>query len=125
MTNRLNNDELGDQYQTAMEEWYASEDAELWESTVGDGLEDEPERADQLPAPNIESGGAERRRPLRVLEDVVSADPPPDYVRLAVPLFLAVLPSCSTVRRPSQLENAVIALHSLDSKSGARRAFRT
>ncbi|SDE29566.1 hypothetical protein SAMN05216270_117114 [Glycomyces harbinensis] len=25
-----------------MEEWYASGDAALWESTIGDGLEDEP-----------------------------------------------------------------------------------
>jgi hypothetical protein len=62
MTNRLNKDELGDQYQAAMEGWYASEDAELWESTVGDGLEDEPEWANLLPAPDNESGGASRRR---------------------------------------------------------------
>lgn len=45
MTKRPNEEELGDQYQAAMEEWYASEDAALWESTIGDGLEDEPEWA--------------------------------------------------------------------------------
>jgi hypothetical protein len=42
MTERPSDEELGDQYQAAMEEWYASEDAELWESTIGDGIEDEP-----------------------------------------------------------------------------------
>ena len=42
MANRADEDELREQYRVAMEEWYASEDAELWESTVGDGIEDEP-----------------------------------------------------------------------------------
>jgi len=62
MTNRLNKDELGEQYRLALEEWYASEDAELWDSTVGDGLEDEPAWAALRPAPKDESGGAKRRR---------------------------------------------------------------
>lgn len=62
MRNRPNEDELSDQYKAAWEEWYASEDAELWESTVGDGIEDEPEWAALLPTPNDESGGASRRR---------------------------------------------------------------
>lgn len=62
MTKRPIHEELGDQYQAAMEEWYASEDAELWESTIGDGIEDEPEWSALLPAPNDDSGGAMRRR---------------------------------------------------------------
>jgi hypothetical protein len=62
MTNRLNENELGEQYRIAWEEWYASEDAELWESTVGDGIEDEPQWAELPLASNDESGGASRRR---------------------------------------------------------------
>jgi Arc/MetJ-type ribon-helix-helix transcriptional regulator len=31
--------ELEDAYERAWNEWYASEDAELWDSTVGDGIE--------------------------------------------------------------------------------------
>jgi antitoxin MazE9 len=31
--------ELAPSYERAWEEWYASEDAELWDSTVGDGIE--------------------------------------------------------------------------------------
>lgn len=61
MTTRLSNDELYEQYKEAMEERHASEDAELWESTIGDGIEDEPEWATLLPAPD-DSGGASRRR---------------------------------------------------------------
>ncbi|WP_205326527.1 hypothetical protein [Glycomyces sp. YM15] len=45
-----------------MEEWCASEDAALWDSISGDGIEDEPEWAARLPAPDDESGGASRRR---------------------------------------------------------------
>lgn len=61
MTNRPNNDELGDHYRVAMEEWYASEDAALWDSITGDGIEDEPPWPEP-PANANESGGAERRR---------------------------------------------------------------
>lgn len=43
MTDKPSEEELGVQYQAAMEEWYASEDAELRDSITGDGLEDEPE----------------------------------------------------------------------------------
>lgn len=62
MTNRPSDEELGEQYQAAMEEWYASEDAELWESTIGDGLEAEPEWSTLLPSLDEDSGGASRRR---------------------------------------------------------------
>lgn len=31
--------ELAEAYEAAFEEWSASEDAELWDSTVGDGIE--------------------------------------------------------------------------------------
>ena len=62
MTNRPSNDELYEHYKEAMEEWYTSEDAELWESTIGDGLEPEPEWGALLPAPDDDSGGASRRR---------------------------------------------------------------
>lgn len=31
--------ELAPSYERAWAEWYASEDAELWDSTVGDGIE--------------------------------------------------------------------------------------
>lgn len=31
--------ELGDQYEAAWDEWAASEDAALWDTTVGDGIE--------------------------------------------------------------------------------------
>jgi hypothetical protein len=62
MANRPSDEELGEQYRLAWEEWYASEDAALWESTFGDGIEDEPERAALPPAPNDESGVASRRR---------------------------------------------------------------
>ena len=61
MTKRLSEEELGDQYQAAMEEWCAWEDAALWDSTVGDGLEEEPEWAALLPDPHDGSGGAKRR----------------------------------------------------------------
>lgn len=33
--------ELGNQYEAAWDEWYASEDAELWDSVTGDGMTDE------------------------------------------------------------------------------------
>lgn len=62
MTKRPSDEELGDQYEAAMEEWYASEDAALWESTIGDGIEDEPEWRALLPAPDEDSGSASRRR---------------------------------------------------------------
>jgi hypothetical protein len=62
MTKRLSEEELGEQYKAAMEEWYASEDAELWDSITGDGLDDEPEWSALLPAPDDDSGGAKRRR---------------------------------------------------------------
>jgi hypothetical protein len=62
MTNRPSDEELGDQYQAAMEEWKASEDSELWESTVGDGIDHEPEWDYLLPARNDDCGGAKRRR---------------------------------------------------------------
>ncbi|WP_030155155.1 ribbon-helix-helix domain-containing protein [Glycomyces sp. NRRL B-16210] len=32
--------ELGDQYEAAWDEWYASEDAALWDSITGDGMTD-------------------------------------------------------------------------------------
>lgn len=32
---------LGDAYEQAWDEWFASDDADLWESTVGDGLADD------------------------------------------------------------------------------------
>lgn len=38
---RLRHEELGAAYAAAWEEWEGSEDARLWETTVGDGLEDE------------------------------------------------------------------------------------
>lgn len=31
--------ELAEAYEAAFEEWHGSEDAALWESTVGDGIE--------------------------------------------------------------------------------------
>lgn len=62
MTSRSSNDELYEQYKDAMEERHASEDAELWESTIDDGIEDEPEWTTLLPAPDDDSGGASRRR---------------------------------------------------------------
>lgn len=33
--------ELGDQYEKAWDEWYASGEAEVWDAVVGDGLTDE------------------------------------------------------------------------------------
>ncbi|MGY1500882.1 ribbon-helix-helix domain-containing protein [Streptomyces sp. QTS52] len=33
---------LEEEYLAAWDEWYASEDAELWDRTVGDGISDEP-----------------------------------------------------------------------------------
>jgi hypothetical protein len=33
---------LETEYEEADEEWYASGEAELWDSTVGDGLDDTP-----------------------------------------------------------------------------------
>ncbi|WP_199034495.1 hypothetical protein [Glycomyces salinus] len=55
MTDHSAEEELGDQYQAAMEEWFASEDAELWDSVTGDGLEDEPEwrSATAQPPPSV------------------------------------------------------------------------
>lgn len=35
----LRTSELGEAYAAAWEEWAASEDAELWETTVGDGID--------------------------------------------------------------------------------------
>ena len=35
----LRTSELGEAYAAAWEEWAASEDAQLWETTVGDGLD--------------------------------------------------------------------------------------
>jgi Arc/MetJ-type ribon-helix-helix transcriptional regulator len=32
--------ELGDAYEAAWDEWYASDDAPLWEKTIGDGITD-------------------------------------------------------------------------------------
>jgi Arc/MetJ-type ribon-helix-helix transcriptional regulator len=32
--------ELGDAYEAAWDEWYESEDARLWEKTIGDGIAD-------------------------------------------------------------------------------------
>ena len=34
--------DLEAEYAAAFEEWHGSEDAELWERTVADGLDDEP-----------------------------------------------------------------------------------
>ncbi|WP_112137640.1 hypothetical protein [Glycomyces dulcitolivorans] len=62
MTNRPSDEELKEQYKEAWDEWFASEDAELWDSTIGDGLEDEPGWDSLLPARNDDSGGATRRR---------------------------------------------------------------
>jgi hypothetical protein len=45
-----------------MEEWHASEDAALWDSTSSDGIEDEPEWPALLPARDENSGDASRRR---------------------------------------------------------------
>jgi hypothetical protein len=61
MEQRPSDETLGDQYRGALEEWRASKDAELWESTVGDSIEDEPPRPES-PANANESGGASRRR---------------------------------------------------------------
>lgn len=36
----LRDEDLGEQYESAWEEWSASDDAELWERTLRDGLED-------------------------------------------------------------------------------------
>ncbi|MEJ7892535.1 MAG: ribbon-helix-helix domain-containing protein [Solirubrobacteraceae bacterium] len=38
----LRHPHLGDQYEAAWKEWEESEDAALWDSTVGDGLLDAP-----------------------------------------------------------------------------------
>ncbi len=35
----LRTSELGEAYAAAWEEWAASEDAKLWETTVGDGID--------------------------------------------------------------------------------------
>ena len=37
----LRKEQLGDEYEQAFEEWFGSEDAELWDRTVGDGIEDD------------------------------------------------------------------------------------
>jgi Arc/MetJ-type ribon-helix-helix transcriptional regulator len=37
----LRESELGNQYEAAWDEWYASGDAELWDSITGDGITDE------------------------------------------------------------------------------------
>lgn len=34
----LRNRDIGDEYEAAWAEWIASEDAELWDSTISDGL---------------------------------------------------------------------------------------
>lgn len=57
MTKHPSEEEIGEQYQAAMEEWCASEDAALWESTIGDGLEDEPEWNYLLPPKDNEPEG--------------------------------------------------------------------
>ncbi|WP_157930847.1 hypothetical protein [Glycomyces xiaoerkulensis] len=44
MTEPVGETKLENQYQAAWEEWYASEDAELWDRITGDGLEPEAER---------------------------------------------------------------------------------
>lgn len=62
MTNRPGNEDLKEQYKLAWDEWYASEDAELWESTIGDGLDAENGWDAALPAQDDDSGGAPRRR---------------------------------------------------------------
>jgi hypothetical protein len=62
MTNRPSDEELGEQFQAAMEEWKASEDSELWESTIGDGIEPDPVWDRLPPIQNDQSGGASRRR---------------------------------------------------------------
>ncbi|MEU6245913.1 hypothetical protein [Glycomyces sp. NPDC047010] len=62
MTNRPSDAELKEQYKEAWDEWFASEDAGLWDSTVGDGLEDEPEWNTVIPEKNDDSGGASHRR---------------------------------------------------------------
>lgn len=36
---RLRQDELTEEYQSAFEEWSKTEDAQLWDGTVSDGLE--------------------------------------------------------------------------------------
>jgi Arc/MetJ-type ribon-helix-helix transcriptional regulator len=36
----LRTSELGEAYAAAWEEWAASEDAQLWEATVGDGIDE-------------------------------------------------------------------------------------
>ena len=36
---RLREDELTEEYQSAFEEWRNTEDAELWDGTVSDGLD--------------------------------------------------------------------------------------
>lgn len=33
--------DLGDQYEAAWDEWYASLDAAMWDATLADGLDDE------------------------------------------------------------------------------------
>jgi hypothetical protein len=124
MTNRPNEDELGTHYRAAMEEWHASEDAELWESTIGDGLDHEPEWPELPPASDDESGGAERRRLLRVLEDVVGADPTPNDVRFAFDLFFAVPPGRATVGGPRHFIDSVATLDALDAQSWTRLSLR-
>ncbi|THV31555.1 hypothetical protein [Glycomyces paridis] len=61
MTNAPSHESLKEQYELSCAEWRDSEDAELWDSTVGDGLEDEPERLYRVYAKN-DGGGASRRR---------------------------------------------------------------
>jgi Arc/MetJ-type ribon-helix-helix transcriptional regulator len=36
---RMRDDELAEEYQSAFEEWRNTEEAELWDGTVSDGLE--------------------------------------------------------------------------------------
>jgi len=36
---RLREDDLTEEYQAAFDEWHNTEDAELWDSTVSDGLD--------------------------------------------------------------------------------------
>ncbi|WP_155829881.1 hypothetical protein [Glycomyces tenuis] len=43
MTDRPSEEEPKEQHKAAWDEWYASGDAEPWETAIGDDLEDEPE----------------------------------------------------------------------------------
>lgn len=60
---------------------------------------------------------------LRLAEDGVTADPPPDHMS-ARSLGRAVLEGGATVGSPGHLENVVGALDAVDSKAGPEGAGR-